>query len=65
MIRSSLARHQPKQMDTEKLKREAWHLPEDEQVLVMPVKDPRLTWELKQMVLIVGNAVYGKGPNAK
>jgi hypothetical protein len=58
MIRSSLARHQPNPMDAEQVKRDGWH---KDRILVIAAKDERLTWDERQLVVNLGNRLYGKG----
>lgn len=55
--RSPLGAVQPKPMDVEEIKREAWHR---EGILVISRHDVRLGWDEAQMVKQLGEKLHGK-----
>ncbi len=54
-LRSNLGRIQPKQIDTEKLKREGW---KNDGILVIKVDDERLSWPEKELIKQIGDKIY-------
>ena len=52
---SPLARLQPKQINTEKIKKQGW---EEEGILVVDVDDDRLNWSEKELIKQIGNKIY-------
>lgn len=53
-----LGNMQAKPMNTERIKREAW---QNDGILVVSVDDDSLNWMEKQMVINIGNKLFGKG----
>jgi hypothetical protein len=49
----------PEAMDIEAVKRNGYH---DQQILVVSLKDYRLTWDQREMLKQVGDKIYGKAP---
>lgn len=57
-VRSSLAGCQVTAMDTERVKREGWA---EQQILVVSLNDPRLSWVERQTLANIGQKLYEKG----
>ena len=51
---------QPKQIDTEKIKREGWN---NDGILVIKVDDERLSWPEKELIKQIGDKIYNKSNN--
>ncbi len=56
-FRSPLARLIPSSMDTEKIKRDGYHL---DGILVVPLDDDRLEWTDIQELKRIGDKLYGR-----
>ena len=54
-LKCNLGRMQPKQIDAEKIKREAWG---NDGILVVKVDDERLTWPEKELIKQIGEKIY-------
>lgn len=54
--RCPLGSMQPVQMDTERIKADAW---ENDGILVVRVDDPRLSWVEIQQIKQIGEKLYG------
>ncbi len=54
-LKCNLGRMQPKQIDAEKIKREAWG---NDGILVVKVDDERLSWPEKELIKQIGNKIY-------
>ena len=56
-LQCPLGKCQPEKRDFEKEKHEAWH---EIGFLAVSVGDTRLTWFIREMVVQVGNFLYGE-----
>ncbi len=56
-MKSQLAKYQPNPVDAEQIKRDAWN---DDRILVIKAGDERLGWDEMQMIVNIGNRIYGK-----
>jgi len=54
-LKCSLGRLQPKQIDAEKIKREAFN---NDGILVVKVDDERLSWPEKELIKQIGDKIY-------
>ena len=54
-LKCNLGRIQPKQIDAEKIKREAFN---NDGILVVKVDDERLSWPEKELIKQIGNKIY-------
>ncbi len=54
-LKCNLGRMQPKQIDAEKIKREAWG---NDGILVIKADDERLSWPEKELIKQIGNKIY-------
>ncbi len=54
-LKSNLGRMQPKQIDAEKIKREAFN---NDGILVVKVNDERLSWPEKELIKQIGEKIY-------
>ncbi len=61
-LKSNLGRIQPKQIDTEKLKREGWN---NDKILVVKADDERLSWPEKELIMQIGDKIYNNKSNNK
>jgi hypothetical protein len=55
--RCPLGNIQPVAMDTEEIKRAAWH---DQSILVVSIHDARLHWNEAMYLKQIGDRIYGK-----
>jgi len=55
--RCPLGAIQPKQMDTEAVKNDAWH---NDGFLVVHINDPKLNWMEQQIIRQIGDRLFGK-----
>lgn len=56
--RSPLGRMLPESVDVERIKRDGWR---EDKILVVRLDDDRLDFVQRQMVMEIGNRLYGKG----
>ena len=61
-LKSNLGRMQPKQIDVEKIKREAFN---NDGILVVKVDDERLSWPEKELIKQIGDKIYKNKKGAK
>ena len=54
-LKCNLGRMQPKQIDAEKIKREAFN---NDGILVVKVDDERLSWPEKELIKQIGDKIY-------
>ena len=54
-LKCNLGRIQPKQIDAEKIKREAFN---NDGILVVKVNDERLSWPEKELIKQIGDKIY-------
>jgi len=54
-LKCNLGRLQPKQIDAEKIKREAF---KNDGILVVKVDDERLSWPEKELIKQIGDKIY-------
>jgi hypothetical protein len=54
-LKCNLGRMQPKQIDAEKIKREAFN---NDGILVVKVDDERLSWPEKELIKQIGEKIY-------
>ena len=54
-LKCNLGRMQPKQIDAEKIKREAFN---NDGILVIKVDDERLSWPEKELIKQIGEKIY-------
>lgn len=54
-LKCSLGRLQPKQIDAEKIKREAFN---NDGILVVKIDDERLSWPEKELIKQIGDKIY-------
>ena len=54
-LKSNLGRMQPKQIDAEKIKCEAFN---NDGILVVKVNDERLSWPEKELIKQIGEKIY-------
>jgi hypothetical protein len=54
-LKCNLGRMQPKQIDAEKIKREAFN---NDGILVIKVDDERLSWPEKEVIKQIGEKIY-------
>ena len=54
-LKCNLGRMQPKQIDAEKIKREAFN---NDGILVVKVDDERISWPEKELIKQIGEKIY-------